>query len=80
MHAEAANLELRPNSVMRAPSPLRIRRIYTGNEHKELKRKDTLYTRASIFLVVSFIVCNSPRLIPNCMQILLNIDDFPEVI
>ena len=49
-----------------------------GNE-KELKKRDAKYTRAAIFLVLLFIFCNSPRLIPNCMELLFKFEDFPEV-
>ena len=51
-----------------------------GHHEAEYKKRDAQYTRASIFMVVVFVVCNMPRFIPNCMEIFLELDEFPQVI
>jgi hypothetical protein len=37
-----------------------LRRVAGVNEH-ELKKRDAKYTRASVVMVIVFVVCNTPR-------------------
>ncbi len=50
-----------------------------GGNEKELKKRDGRYTRASVVMVVVYVVCNAPRLIPNCMELFLRFNQFPDV-
>ncbi|TRY62997.1 hypothetical protein TCAL_11176 [Tigriopus californicus] len=52
-----------------------MRRV-AGNE-REMKKRDAKYTRASVVMVLVFVVCNAPRLIPNIMEIFISYQDFP---
>ena len=47
-------------------------------EHQERER-DVRYTRASIVMVVMFVVCHAPRLITNTAEIFTDQADMPEV-
>ena len=49
-----------------------------GHHEAEYKKRDAQYTRASVFMVVAFVVCNMPRFIPNVMEIFLELDEFPQ--
>ncbi len=46
---------------------------------RELKKRDAKFTRAAIFMVISFVFCHAPRLVPNAMEIFLNVEKFPTV-
>lgn len=46
---------------------------------REMKKRDAKYTRASIVMVVLYIICNTPRVIPNVMEILIAVEEFPFV-
>ena len=48
------------------------------NEH-ELKKRDAKYTRASVVMVIVFVVCNTPRFVPNVMELFISQDQFPKV-
>ena len=61
-------------NIQRGPSS------YGHHHEAEYKKRDAQYTRASIFMVVAFVVCNMPRFIPNCMEIFLELHEFPQVI
>lgn len=43
------------------------------------KKRDAKYTRAAVVMVVAFVVCNTPRFVPNIMEIFIKLDDFPSV-
>ncbi len=76
--AAAAAAASAPGGGQEQPQTSGIRRV-VANE-KELKKRDAKYTRASVFMVVVFILCNSPRLVPNCMELILpSPEDFPDV-
>ena len=45
----------------------------------EYKKRDAQYTRASVVMVMAFIVCNTPRFIPNVMEIFVELDQWPQV-
>ena len=49
-----------------------------GHHEAEYKKRDAQYTRASVFMVVAFVVCNMPRFIPNVMEIFLELHEFPQ--
>ena len=51
----------------------------TGYNESEFKKRDFKYTRASVAIVIVFVVCNAPRLIPNIMEIFIDPLKFPEV-
>ena len=55
-----------------------LRRVGGVNEH-ELKKRDAKYTRASVMMVIVFVVCNTPRFIPNVMELFISQSDFPKV-
>jgi hypothetical protein len=55
-----------------------IRRVGGINE-AAYKKRDAKYTRASVVMVVAFVVCNTPRFVPNIMEIFLSLEDFPQV-
>ena len=46
---------------------------------RELKKRDAKFTRAAIFMVVAFVLCHAGRLIPNAMEIFLEVKEFPSV-
>ena len=50
----------------------------TGYNESEFKKRDFKYTRASVAIVIVFVVCNAPRLIPNIMEIFIDPLKFPE--
>ena len=45
----------------------------------EDKEKDACYTRASILMVVVFVLCHSPRLITNTLELFVDQADLPAV-
>ena len=49
-----------------------------GHHEAEYKKRDAQYTRASVFMVVAFVVCNTPRFIPNVMEIFIELKDWPQ--
>ena len=54
--------------------------IRRGGQHEaEYKKRDAQYTRASVFMVVAFVVCNTPRFIPNVMEIFIELNKWPQV-
>lgn len=53
-----------------------IRRVGGLNE-AAYKKRDAKYTRASVVMVVAFVVCNTPRFVPNIMEIFISLDEFP---
>ncbi len=55
-----------------------IRRV-GGATEAESKKRDSKYTRASVVMVVAFVVCNAPRFVPNIMELFVELKDFPEV-
>ena len=55
-----------------------LRRVAGVNEH-ELKKRDAKYTRASVVMVIVFVVCNTPRFVPNVMELFISQDQFPKV-
>ena len=55
-----------------------MRRVGGLNE-AEFKKRDAKYTRASVVMVVAFVVCNSPRCIPNIMEIIVGLEACPPV-
>ena len=56
-----------------------IRRVGGLNE-SEFKKRDFKYTRASVAIVIVFVICNTPRLVPNVMEIFISMEDFPKVL
>ena len=54
-----------------------MRRV-TANE-REMKKRDGRYTRASVVMVIIFVLCNAPRFIPNIMEIFTVTVEFPLV-
>jgi len=48
-------------------SNTRVRR--SGLNEREVKKQEAKYTRASVVMVVLFILCNTPRIIPNAMEL-----------
>jgi len=63
-------------SSSRRSTMLNIRR--GGHHEAEYKKRDAQYTRASLFMVVAFIVCNMPRFIPNIMEIFIEFHKWPQ--
>lgn len=55
-----------------------IRRV-GGLTEAEFKKRDAKYTRASVVMVVAFVVCNTPRFVPNIMEIFIGQEHFPQV-
>ena len=55
-----------------------MRRVGGLNE-AEFKKRDAKYTRASVVMVVAFVICNTPRCIPNIMEIIVGLEDSPTV-
>ena len=55
-----------------------MRRVGGLNE-AEFKKRDAKYTRASVVMVVAFVVCNTPRFVPNFMEIIVGLDASPPV-
>ena len=55
-----------------------MRRVGGLNE-AEFKKRDAKYTRASVVMVVAFVVCNTPRFVPNFMEIIVGLDAIPQV-
>ena len=55
-----------------------LRRVAGVNEH-ELKKRDAKYTRASVVMVIVFVVCNTPRFVPNVMELFIDQIQFPKV-
>ena len=54
--------------------------IVSGRKYEaEYKKRDAQYTRASVVMVMAFIVCNTPRFIPNVMEIFVELDQWPQV-
>ena len=51
----------------------------TGGVSEELKKRDAKYTRASIAMVGIFIMSSVPRLILNSIELIISVEDFPEV-
>ena len=47
-----------------------IRRAGGGVNESEFKKRDSKYTRASVVMVVIFVVCNTPRVVPNIMEMI----------
>ena len=52
---------------------------FNGGRTKEERERDASYTRASILMVVVFIVCHSPRLITNTVELFVDQADLPMV-
>ena len=50
-----------------------------GLNEAEYKKRDANYTRASVIMVVAFVVCNTGRFVPNIMEIFLDLECFPGV-
>ena len=70
-----ANLFHRQNS-----SKSSSKNIVPGRKYEaEYKKRDAQYTRASVVMVMAFIVCNTPRFIPNVMEIFVELDQWPQV-
>ena len=69
---------VRSGTVSGVSTPTRIRRTGGLNE-AEYKKRDGKYTRASVVMVLAFMVCNTPRMVPNIMEIFISQDEFPAV-
>jgi len=54
-----------------------MRRV--GGNEKEMKKRDAKYTRASVAMVLVYLFCNSPRLVPNFYEIFYGAPQFPDV-
>ena len=50
-----------------------------GIDEREVKKRDAKYTRASVVMVVSFVVCNTTRFVPNVMELYIEQSEFPPV-
>ena len=50
-----------------------------GLTEAEFKKRDAKYTRASVVMVVAFVVCNTPRCVPNIMEIIVGLEASPPV-
>eukprot|EP00093_Oithona_nana_P011302 11302.XXX_412372_410513_1 [CDS] Oithona nana genome sequencing. len=48
-----------------------------GLTEAEFKKRDAKYTRASVVMVVAFVVCNTPRCVPNIMEIIVGLEASP---
>ena len=51
----------------------------TAANEREMKKRDAKYSRASVFMVLLFVVCNAPRAIPSFMEIAMGVMAMPEV-
>jgi len=49
-----------------------------GIDEREAKKRDAKYTRASVVMVVSFVICNTTRFVPNLMELYIPQTKFPE--
>ena len=41
-----------------------------------LRKRDARFTRAAIFMVVAFVICHAPRIIPNMAELFMGVDEF----
>ena len=44
------------------------------------RKRDARFTRAAIFMVVAFVVCHGPRIIPNVLELVMDHEDFLQCI
>lgn len=68
----------RSSSIENQVTSATIRRV-GGLPESEFKKRDSKYTRASVVMVVAFVVCNTPRFVPNIMEIFIKGESFPKV-
>jgi hypothetical protein len=54
-------------------------RIHNGGESLVRKREARI-TKASIGITIMFLICNTPRVIPNLVEVLMDQNAFPKVI
>ena len=40
------------------------------------RKRDARFTRAAIFMVVAFVLCHGPRVVPNMAELIMTVDDF----
>ena len=53
-------------------------RIHNGGESL-VRKRETRITKASIGITVMFLICNTPRVIPNLVEVLMDQNAFPKV-
>ena len=41
-----------------------------------IRKRDARFTRAAIFMVVAFVLCHGPRIIPNVAELFMGVNDF----
>ena len=52
---------------------------FNDSRSKEDHDRDASYTRASILMVAAFVLCHTPRLITNILELFINQADMPSV-
>lgn len=45
-----------------------------------VRKREARITKASIAITIMFVICHTPRVIPNVMEVALERDAFPKVI
>ena len=53
-------------------------RIHHGGESL-VRKRETRITKASIGITIMFLICNTPRVIPNLVEVLMDQKAFPKV-
>ena len=44
-----------------------------------LRKREARITKASIAITIMFVICHTPRVVPNVMEVALEQDAFPKV-
>ena len=57
----------------------KILKCFDDFRTREERERDASYTRASILMVVVFVVCHTPRLITNTLELFVDQADLPLV-
>jgi hypothetical protein len=57
----------------------RLQQASSSHSSNVIRKREVRITRACIAITLMFVVCNTPRCVPNLMEIFMKPEDFPHV-